>query len=141
MGRQVEPAAVASGAGTSSDGSGRYAIPSINRRPVTPCPTDLALGAGRTPSMGSGMAAALTMLFCLSAERKETVAKVPLGLLALPVGAEVIGTACTLNIGTTMPGAATAREVPPVGGDPAAFAIVRDEELGRGPIDLGWDAS
>ena len=134
---EVEPATNARGAGTSTDGSGRYAIPSIRRRPVAPCPTDLALGAGRTPSMGSGMAATLAMLFCLSAERRATVAKVPLGLLALPVGAEVIGTACTLTIGTTMPGAATAREVPPVGGDPAAFAIVRDEELGRGPADVG----
>ena len=72
-----------------------------------------------------------------SSESKATVAKVPLGLLALPVAGDEIGTACTFTIGTAMAGAATSREVPPVGGDPAAFAIVRDDELGRGPDDLG----
>ena len=36
-----------------------------------------------------------------------------------------------------MAGAAGADEVPPVGGDPAAFAIASAPELGRGPPDFG----
>ena len=71
---------------------------------------------------------------------KATAAEIPSGLLFLPVAEAVIRVAWVFASETIMAGAIIAHEVPPVGGDPAVFAMSLTTELGRGPADFGFDS-